>query len=374
MKCKATKEQKAASSALLQYARGLRPAKLNNRRIATRATTATTETSAEHGQRQLRPPMGIVGGALFGMASAVLYTLANIALRGSVEVDPFLVSAVKAVPTVVCLAPVVVWFLLSGQTLATSLRMLPRFAAVALVGQLVGNAAFQVALGGIGLAATVPITLGVLIVFGGIFGRLILGEPVRPRTIIAMITLIAAVVVLSLPASHETPSLKVDDPAGATQTSAAAVPVWLGALCAAASGAAYAMFGTVLRQTLNGGLSAPLTMFVSGVVGTITLWAVTLLRVEFDSLAAVDASQWLTMTMAGIFNFTAFVSLSMALKSLPVVAVNLINASQVAMAAVAGVILFSEPITVTLLLGISLTFAGLTILASRRRSRREPSG
>jgi DME family drug/metabolite transporter len=64
-------------------------------------------------------------------------------------------------------------------------------------------------------------------------------------------------------------------------------------------------------------------------------------------------------------NFTAFAALSLSLKALPVVAVNLINATQVAMAAAAGVILFAEPLTASLIIGIALTFAGLLILASR---------
>jgi multidrug transporter EmrE-like cation transporter len=47
----------------------------------------------------------------------------------------------------------------------------------------------------------------------------------------------------------------------------------------------------------------------------------------------------------------------------------LINASQVAMAAVAGVILFAEPVTASLVIGIALTIAGLMILATRRGIR-----
>ena len=45
------------------------------------------------------------------------------------------------------------------------------------------------------------------------------------------------------------------------------------------------------------------------------------------------------------------------------IAVNLINASQVPM----GVLLFHEPITVPLTTGIALTFAGLAVLAKTRK-------
>ncbi len=276
------------------------------------------------------------------------------------DIDPFLVSAVKAAPTVLFLGPVLAWLLLRGRTLVTDGRMIPRFICVALFGQFVGNAAFQVALGVIGLAASVPITLGVLIIGGAVLGRVILDEPVRTPTVLAIVTLIIAVVVLSLPTSSE-PVVT----AKATST----LPVWIGGLCAAASGGAYALFGVVMRKTMNGGVSAPLTMFISGIVGTIALWSFTLVVGGIGPIEMVTADQWTTMAGAGLFNFLAFVSLSYALKALPVVAVNLINASQVAMAATAGVVLFSEPVTWPLTCGIALTFAGLMILTRGRRWR-----
>ena len=305
--------------------------------------------------RELRPPVGNVMGVVLGLSAAVLYTLANIALRNCVAVDPFLVSAVKAAPTVIVLGPFLVWMLTRGEALATSRRLIPRFIVVSLIGQFVGNAAFQVALGTIGLAASVPITLGVLIVGGAILGRLLLREPVRLQTIAAMVMIIIAVVILSHPSTSETP-----------ETSITNHPVWLGALCAAASGAAYALFGAVMRQTMRGGVSAPATMFMSGLVGTLSLWAVTLASSGLASLSVVNSSQWVMMAAAGVLNFSAFVALSVSLKALPVVAVNLINASQVAMAAISGVIVFSEPVTWPLSLGILLTFAGLLVLANRR--------
>lgn len=299
----------------------------------------------------LRPPIGIVAGAICGMISAIVYTLANIALRQCVGVDPILVSAVKAAPTVVFLGPLLAWMLATGQTVATSMRQVPRFIVASFFGQLVGNGAFQIALGIIGLAAAVPITLGVMIVCSAVLGHVLLNEAVNRRKVVAIFTLITAVFILS------TPNATLPNPSA---------PVWVGALCAAASGAAYAYFGVTMRQTLTGGVSGPATMFISGVVGTTALWSITVVRLGTAALAEITADQWWVMVAAGVFNFTAFVALSLSLKALPVVAVNLINASQVAMAAVAGVILFAEPVTASLLIGIILTCAGLVILANRR--------
>lgn len=316
--------------------------------------------------RDLKPPVGMFAGSVFGLVAAVGYTAANVCLRQSVGIDPFLVSAVKAAPTVIFLSPVVVLMALTGQTIATSTKMIPRFAATALLTQIVGNGAFQIALGVIGLAASVPITLGVMIVGGAVMGRMVLGEPVRLRTMIAMVTLITAVIVLSLPGT-------TTKPIASTST----LPIWAGGLMAAASGAAYALFGVVMRQTLNGGLSTPATLLISGVMGTVSLWTISVSRLGLAGISEVSFQQWSVMATAGLCNFTAFVALSVALKALPVVAVNLLNASQVAMAALAGVILFAEPVTGPLVTGIALTFVGLAILANRKKKRceaRELSG
>ena len=307
--------------------------------------------------RALKPPVGMLAGSICGITAAVLYTGANIALRKCVGVDPFLVSAVKAIPTLVALAPYLIWMRYTGQTIATSYAIVPRFIAVSLLGQFVGNAAFQISLSIIGLAASVPITLGTLIVGGAVLANRMLRERVTLRLIFAMITMIAAIVGLSMPDATTTPAESINQ-----------YPVWVGAVCAAASGFAYALFGVVVRQALIGGLSAPATMFISGLVGTISLCAFCLLHLGVQKIGMTPAEFWPMMTAAGVFNFVAFIALATALKALPVVAVNLINASQVAMAAIAGVLLFSEPFTTQLCVGLMLTFAGLAILASRRRT------
>lgn len=302
----------------------------------------------------------LAAGAFFGATSAVLYTAANVALRKCVGVDPFLVAAVRAAPTVIVLAPILIWMLVRRVPLLTSNRLIARFVLVALIGQFVGNAAFQFALEVIGLAASVPITLGVLIICGATLGRLILGEPVSVTKVIAIIILVAAIVILSIPGQSTMPA-----------ESTSRLSSIAGAGCAAASGAAYALFGVVMRQTLNGGVTATLTMFISGAVGTVSLWSAAFLRLGMETIATTQADQWWIMIAAGILNFTAFVALSYALKVLPIIAVNLINASQVAMAAIAGVFIFAEPVTQSLVAGVFLTFLGLLILATGRKRSAE---
>jgi drug/metabolite transporter (DMT)-like permease len=337
-------------------------------------------------------------GPACGIASAVLYTLTNIALRNCVDVDAYLVAAVKATPTAIALGPVVGWMTLrnnaqnrkraaidtSPTTLATDRprpanhRRVVQFIAASFLAQFFGNAAFQKALERIGLAASVPITLGVLIVGGAILGAVLLKEPVSRNKVIAMVTLIIAVIVLSLPSrpgpsdsrlgttsvtSETTPN---NDQAGSADQRA--IDVVFGSLWAALSGLAYSFFGVTMRQSLQTGIRSSTLMLISGLTGIVTLWPYCLATLGSGALLAISGSQWATMAAAGILNFSAFIAITAALKLLPVVAVNLINASQVAMAAIAGVILFGEPITAPLGIGIFLTFIGLMVLARRTRA------
>ncbi len=326
-------------------------------------------------------------GPACGIASAVLYTLTNIALRNCVDVDAYLVSAVKAAPTVFVLGPLVGWLSIrptasrpsSASRSRSAFRRLPQFVLASFLAQFFGNAAFQKALERIGLAASVPITLGVLIVGGAILGAVLLKEPVGRRKVIAMITLIVAVVVLSLPDRPVAEPINVPLNANA-ETIAASEPTLpeptlpepidlvVGSLWAAVSGLAYAFFGVSMRQTLQTGIPARNLMLISGVTGSVALWAFCFATLGTATITSTSPTQWMLMVTAGCLNFSAFVAITTALRLLPVVAVNLINASQVAMAGVAGVILFDEPITTRLALGIALTFVGLIILARRTRA------
>ena len=301
----------------------------------------------------------VVRGAIASVLAAVLYTAANVALRESVGLDPFLVAAVKAVPTVVFLAPWLVWKLLRGESLGERYRMVPWFMAVALLGQFVGNAGFQIALDIIGLAPAVPLTLGMILVGGAILGWLLLRERITRAAVISIAIMLVAIVVLSWPDESRRPTESISN-----------MPGWFGAACAMAAGLSYALFGVVMRRTMRDGVSMTLTMFLSGTVGLVSLWLYTILTVGLEDLGQVEPSQWRVMGVAGLLNFVAFVALSVALKCVPVNTVNLVNASQVAMALIAGVIFFSEPMTGALILGVVLTILGLVVLYFAPEKRR----
>ncbi len=65
------------------------------------------------------------------------------------------------------------------------------------------------------------------------------------------------------------------------------------------------------------------------------------------------------MAVAGVCNLVGFVALNKGLQLTTLVRANTLNASQVAMAALAGVLLFQESPSVWLLAGVSLTIVGI---------------
>ncbi len=110
-------------------------------------------------------------------------------------------------------------------------------------------------------------------------------------------------------------------------------------------------------------------MCISGVIGSWLLLIVTLSRIGTDGIAATDARGWWGMALAGVFNAAAFFALSNSLRRIPVVAVNLLNSTQAAMAGVAGWMIFQEPMTIELPIGVALTFIALFLMSISRPGR-----
>ncbi len=296
-------------------------------------------------------------GMCLGILSAAGYTGANIFLRDlATQCEPAWVSCVKALPTAI-----VGLLLIARERGRRSLSFPTGGALLALIAtgllmQLGGNVSFQWALSQIGLAVTVPLVFGALIITGALWSRLWLGELVAPLAILGMGLLIMAVTLLSLgaeTAALKTPSLK-----------APADTPWLVPLAIAAaslSGFAYAACNVVLRRFASGGMPICIPIAILGWVGVVSLAGLSFGRIGLAGMLATTPFEWAWMILAGCFNAIAFFSLGKSLQLIPVARANALNASQVAMCAVAGVMLFHEPVSGWLLSGVALTIAGLML-------------
>ena len=68
------------------------------------------------------------------------------------------------------------------------------------------------------------------------------------------------------------------------------------------------------------------------------------------------------MVAAGFFNLLGFIGFTKGLHLTTVVHANVLSASQVAMAAVAGILVFQESPNLWLLLGVGLTLLGIFLI------------
>lgn len=303
-------------------------------------------------------------GTICGLFSALVYTCANAFLRAVDDCDPVWVSAVKAVPTTVAMLPVLAIMAWRGQKVLPPLSMLAAIAVGGMVGQLGGNISFQWALGQIGVALTVPLSLGGMILGAAILGRIFLGEPVTPKAALALALLLAAICVLSLGARDAGQTVAKTD-----------VPLWrlaAGVTAACLSGTAYAILNVILRYCITRGCPLPTTLFTVSVVGLICLGFLSWLRIGQLGITATTAKQLELMLAAGLCNTVAFVSLTKSLQLTSVVYVNALNATQATLAALAGVLIFREALSPWLAMGVGLTIGGLMLLAWAHQAMREP--
>ena len=279
--------------------------------------------------------------------------------------DPIWVSCLKAIPTIVLVLPFVVARWRSGRVLFPDRSILLLLAAAAVVGQLAGNVSFQWSLGIVGMAMSVPLTLGTLIFAGAIMGRLLLKEPITLPMAVASLVLILAICVLS--SGARAASTAVHEGMNRTES----FRLWLvaaGVGAACLSGVAYCSLSVAIRHSSKHGSDQYAILLTVSIVGFVALATLSYSLHGTTHLYSTPRADLWNILFAGVFNAVAFWCLTRALELASVMFVNAINASQVALAAIAGILIFDEATTTTLIIGVALTVAGLLMM------RRRPQG
>lgn len=309
-----------------------------------------------------------IDGAALGILAAVAYTAANLGLRhvargGDLDWALF-VSANKAVPVTLIAWGLVAWRSARGLPGLPPRHLWIPLVLTGVVMQFGGNLMFQFALSRGGLALTVPLTFSTILISGAVLGRIVLGEAITPRILLAMGTMMAAVAVLSQGADTASRTLVVDADWRSTV---------LAVITACLSGIGYGSGGVMIRRCVTSNLSYSATIVFISSVGLFVMGPLAVARLGLPAIGAVSLNTWLSMLAAGMFNAIAFFAVNAAFKRLSVVRVNLVNASQAAMAAIAGVVLFGEPNTWWLRAGTLLTVTGLVLSARRERVQPTPA-
>ena len=298
-------------------------------------------------------------GTFLGVLSAVFYTATNMTLRQLADSDDLdrtiWVTCNKAVP-----AALVAWTIIAWRGWQGLPALPPRHLVLPLLGtglfmQTGGNILFQIALSLGGLALSVPLCFATLITTGAVLGKVLLGEPITRQSACAMGLLCLSILLLSMDAEATGPEL-------ASSTS----HLVLAAIAAAClSGVSYGACGVVIRRMLNHKLPVSATLVLMSSSGVVSLGLISLIRQGPAALAATQPDDWALMALAGVFNAAAFFSVAAAMKYITIVRANMFNATQVAMCAIAGVLVFSEPWTGWLVGGVLLTIAGVVLIGGR---------
>ncbi|MCH9790317.1 MAG: DMT family transporter [Planctomycetes bacterium] len=326
-------------------------------------TLSSTENSESPHHPGLSPA---ARGTIFGLISALAYTAANIALREAAtdnNVDwAIWISALKSIP-----ATVVGWVLVAyrGSKGLPSLpprRLIMPFILTGLVMQFGGNVMFQWSLSLGGLALSVPLCFATLLTTGALLGRIFLSEAITSRMFASMVVLTAAIVLLSLGAHQAEESVYEHMEHHTNSMATVALTIFV----ACFAGCAYGVGGAVIRGSVREKLSISATLVLISTTGLVCLTGTAFYRLGFSILWETTAWQYLVMLVAGLMNAVAFFSIGAAMKYLTVTRVNLLNASQTAMAAFVGVLCFGEELTVWLLSGTALTIGGLFLMEKKR--------
>ena len=342
-------------------------------------------------------------GMLLGLTSAVAYSATNLALRQLSDSSADLgwdiwVSAMKAVPTLV--VSIVLVLLRQGPgkgSLYPSYKVVMVLLVAALIMQFGGNLCFQIALGNIGLAISVPFVFALIIFSGAFFGKIFVGDTVSTKTMISIVIMAASVVLLSYAASQqqETASVTARHTAAQihTDTASNADPVRtnvnqnqqsgstssaqqlassteaktlryvsFGIFMAIIAGLSYGINGIVIRSLGQKKLTVQSMTLVYSSVGFVCLSSLGFSQLGFERIRLISLADWSVMLVAGSLNAIAFFALTNALKRLDISRVNVINASQNAMCALGAFLVFAEPMSALTVTGILLSIIGLVVL------------
>lgn len=293
---------------------------------------------------------------MFCLVSALAYTAVNVCMRRltTLHCDPFWAVFNRELVTTLLVGPWVLWRAIGGRPTLPAGRALRQLLLVGLLIQVVGNVCAQWALGVVGLAISIPAVFGAMMTGGAVLGHFWLGERVSHRSMAAIGLLLASLVLLGQGA--ESARRLAVGPDGVAPS-----PLLLVTAMAAAgsAGAVFAVLNITIRRLVTRSTLPTAVAFLIPLMGAVSLGPISLGRLGVAPLHGTSWEQFALMAAAGAFNLIGFVGLILGLQRTTVVHANALNASQVALASLAGVALFREPPTPWLLLGVCLTIVGI---------------
>jgi len=316
--------------------------------VVVNATTKLTSIFS----RRIEPA---VLGTVCCLFSALCYTATNICLRAVIQIDPAWVICVKETVSVAVVGPWLLWRVIRGERFSFPWKALAVLASAGLAVQLAGNLSIQWAFGVVGLAISMPLVLGVNLAASGLLGMFCFREMLSPRSIFAIVLVILSITLLSLGAAGK------DSWAESLPAASGTLVVLLGIGAACLGGSMFATLGAAIRYAAGARVPVAVNVVIVTGIGVIALGAISLARLGFEGMRSTEPEALLWMIASGVFNLLGFALIIKGLQLTTLVHANVLNASQVALGAAAGILLFHESHNPWLLTGIALTVMGITI-------------
>jgi len=291
------------------------------------------------------------------LLSALGYSAANVCLRqaAALQIDPAWVICIKEAVAVLVVGPWLLFRVMQGYRFPVTWRGLLILVVAGLGVQLLGNLNIQWAFGVVGLAISMPVVFGSMLIGSALIGLLVFRETLPPRSMLAVALVIIAIGLLGYGASRA-------DPSQEALPAAAHLPLVLAGIAAAMlGGTMFATLGAALRHSGQTGVPVIVTVLVVTGMGFLSLGGISLVRLGPAQMAATDPGALGWMAASGVFNLVAFALIIKGLELTTLVHANVLNVSQAAIGALAGMVLFREPHNGWLLAGVGLTLVGIAI-------------
>ncbi|MBM4094116.1 MAG: hypothetical protein FJ276_32620 [Planctomycetes bacterium] len=313
-----------------------------------------------------KPTHALRWGTGYCLLAALCYTGANICLRhlAGLQMHPAWVNCVKETVSVAVVGPLLLWQFCQGVRYPVRTRTVFVLLVTAIGVQMIGSLGVQWSYGVTGLAVSVPVVFGTMLATGAVLGVFLFGESLSFRSVLATGTVIASVALLCFGASGSSDSVM------AAALSPSILTTLLAIAAAAVGGITFACLGAAIRLAAKTQVSILITVFVVTGVGVVLLGSLSLMRLGFGEMLATDPQVMAWMLAAGSCNLLGFLSIAKGLQLTTLVHANVLNASQVALGAAAGIFFFREPHSPALVCGVILTIAALLLNAPGAKTGR----
>jgi drug/metabolite transporter (DMT)-like permease len=306
-------------------------------------------------------PLGLsraATGTLCCVVSVLGYGAANVCMRRLAELgcDPIWAVCNKELVSVLVVGPWLLVHALRGLPTLPAGRPLVLLVLIGLATEMAGNTGMQWGYGVVGLAVMVPANTAFILTSTALLSWLLLGEGVARRSVVAMALLLASLPLLGAGAEGIGRPLA----AGGPFDGPALVTLAISIACVA--GVIYALLSITIRHCVTGGTRLGAVVLIITGSGVVTLGPISLCRLGTARLLGTPPEHFFWMLAAGVCNLVAFFALVRGLQLTSVVRVTMLNASQVALSALAGIVLFREAASPWLVVGIAMTIVGIFLV------------